>query len=201
MKNIVVIGTGGNGQTYFMKYLKDNGFNINNIGDYDGIKHLSCPTRIPRKIKDQKFIYIYNSSFDAICSHYRRDWSFIQIKKINDPSYKISKEKINTIENYFDLVDNTVKDWFGIENHFKRWYKYSLNNKLDIYFLDFKKVKQEKNRLSKFLNCDSNIFNSFDIKNRDKYKDLKSTHIISDTMYTIIDDYINKKSEYYNSIY
>ena len=46
---IVVVGSGGNGQTYFMEFLKINNVSINDTTDKDGLKHLSTPEKLKQK--------------------------------------------------------------------------------------------------------------------------------------------------------
>ena len=71
---ILVVGSGGNGQTYFMNFLRDNGININNIKDSDKLKHLSGPNKLKStmakhpKHKDvvvKKCIFLYKKSFSS----------------------------------------------------------------------------------------------------------------------------------------
>jgi hypothetical protein len=44
--DILCVGIGGNGQTYFMNYLKKKSFCLNNVEDIDGLKHISTPNKL-----------------------------------------------------------------------------------------------------------------------------------------------------------
>ena len=44
--DIIVIGIGGNGQSYFMNYLQKKSFRINHLTDKDRLKHISCPSKL-----------------------------------------------------------------------------------------------------------------------------------------------------------
>ena len=79
---MLVIGIGGNGQTYFMEYLRQKSFRLNHRTDADRLKHISCPSKLSVKQKKCKIIYVYNKTFDAICSHYRRNHPVGQMRKI-----------------------------------------------------------------------------------------------------------------------
>lgn len=41
--NLLCVGLGGCGQSYFMNYLKNKNLKINCSKDSDRLKHLSCP--------------------------------------------------------------------------------------------------------------------------------------------------------------
>lgn len=190
---IIVVGIGGNGQTYFMKYLKEKSFQINNLSDNDKLKHLSCPSKLLNKHKGCKIIYLYNKSFDAICSHYRRKWPIKQMNKI-----KINNNcNIKKVQNYFKFTESNLFDYFGCINHFLRWYKFKNN----IYFLNLSKIN--KHELSNFLKCDKSIFDNliFDSTKRTNYDDLKNQYPLSNIMYTHIDNYIDNLSIHKNKKY
>jgi hypothetical protein len=191
---IIVVGVGGNCQTYFMKYLKNNRFKLNSINDIDDLKHVSNPA-ILEKYKTHKIIYIYNKSFDSICSHYRRKWAIKQMEKI-----KIKNTcTIKNVNNFFELTELNLIDYFGIKDHFLRYYKYNFTK--DIYFLNFSKIN--KNELATFLKCDKSIFDNlnYDPNKRNNYINIKNKYPLSKIMYDNIDNYINKLSEYKNSNY
>ena len=88
---ILIIGSGGNGQTYFMKELKKN-FLINRVDDLDYMKHMATPLNKRNKkynflIKNKKItkcIFLYNDPFDSICSHFRRKWQWKQLLKLGN---------------------------------------------------------------------------------------------------------------------
>ena len=66
--DILIVGSGGSGQSYFMKQLGKN-FITNSVGDNDGLKHSSSPNN-PKlaNYKVNKCIFLYNKSFECICS-------------------------------------------------------------------------------------------------------------------------------------
>ena len=66
-----------------MNYLQQKSFRINHLTDKDRLKHISCPSKLSVQHKNCKIIYVYNKTFDAICSHYRRNWAVTQMRKIN----------------------------------------------------------------------------------------------------------------------
>ena len=190
--DILVVGIGGCGQTYFMKYLQEKSFKLNHWDDLDGLKHISCPSKLSVKQKKCKIIYVYNNSFNAICSHYRRNWPIIQMKKI-----KINNTcQITKVEDFFKLIESSLFDHFGCKDYFLRWYKYDFQNR--IYFLNLSKIN--RNELSDYLECDKSIFNDliYDPTIRKNYNYLKSNYPLSNILYTNIDNYINDLSVYRN---
>ena len=56
--NILVVGIGGNGQTYFMTYLHKKSFRLNRLSDQDRLKHISCPSKLSDQQKKYKIIYL-----------------------------------------------------------------------------------------------------------------------------------------------
>ena len=70
--DIICVGIGGNGQSFFMRYLESKSFKINQIQDFDGLKHLSTLINLKKKNRKCKIIYVFNKSFEDICSHYKR---------------------------------------------------------------------------------------------------------------------------------
>ena len=190
--DFLVVGTGGNGQTYFMQYLIEKSFRINRIYDEDKMKHLSCPSKLSDKHKELKIIYVYNKTFDSICSHYRRKWPIIQMNKIknhNDCNF-------SRVEEFFEFTERSLSDHFGCKDHFLRWYKYTYKN--GIYFLNLNELN--KGELSKYMNCDSSIFDklNFDSSKRNKYDNLKNRYPQSNIMYKNIDNYIHDLCVYRN---
>ena len=183
--DILVVGIGGSGQSYFMTYLKNKSFRLNDCSDKDGLKHISCPSKLSEQHKKCKIIYVYNTSFNAICSHYRRKWPIIQMNKINNQkTCKISK-----VEDFFTLTENDLQDHFGCKDHYLRWYKYDFPN--GIYFLNLGKIN--KDELSNFLKCDKSIFDNlvFEPSKRANYNGLKGKYPLSNIMYTNIDNYFH----------
>ena len=47
--DVLVVGAGGNGHSYFMKFLNKNKIITNHCGDRDNLKHTSCPSKIKNK--------------------------------------------------------------------------------------------------------------------------------------------------------
>ena len=183
--NILVVGIGGNGQTYFMTYLHKKSFRLNIYNDKDGLKHMSCPSKLSEQQKQCKIIYLYNTTFDAICSHYRRNWAVCQMKKINIKNTC----QIKKVEDFFTLTENDLKDHFGCKEHYLRWYKYHFPN--GIYFLNLGKIN--KNELANFLECDKSIVDTlrFVPCKRTNSNDLKNKYPLSNIMYTNIDNYMH----------
>lgn len=97
----IIVGCGGNGQTYFMNFLKQNKININDIFDKDGLKHVPSFEILKEKInilgkkginiKIDKIIFLYNHPYKAIKSHFRRKFEFRQTIKLGNP-YNLKKE-------------------------------------------------------------------------------------------------------------
>ena len=183
--DILVVGVGGNGQSYFMTYLKKKSFKLNDHHDRDGLKHISCPSKLSEQHKKCKIIYVYNTTFDAICSHYRRKWPIIQMKKINNHNTC----QITNVEDFFTLTEHDLQDHFGCKEHYLRWHKYDFPN--GIYFLNLGKIN--KDELSNFLKCDKSIFDNliFDPSKRTNYNGLKKKYPLSNIMYTNIDNYMH----------
>jgi hypothetical protein len=152
MKNtildLLIIGAGGNGQTYFMQFCQKNGLKINDINDTDKLKHMSSPNDIPANLQIKKCIFIYNEPHKAILSHFRRGWSYVQMVKLGNP-YKLQSTNINPLEKYINLVIENKKDMFGIEYQFNNWF----NAKTDfpILFLDFNEILNKKEKIDHFL--------------------------------------------------
>ena len=184
--NTIVVGVGGNGQSYVMEYLTKKSFRLNHPDDKDGLKHMSCPSKLSVQHKKCKIIYVYNNTFDTICSHYRRRWPIIQMRKIKTNNTC----QITKVEDFFTLTENDLEDHFGCKDHFLRWYKYDFPN--GIYFLNLSNIN--KNGLSNYLNCDKSIFDDliFDPTKKTNYNDLKNKYPLSNNMYTNIDNYINE---------
>ena len=146
---ILVVGSGGNGQTYFMEFLKSNKLVINHIHDTDGLKHLYSPDKIPALIKPTitKCIFLYSHPYSSLMSHYRRGWEKFQIVKLGNPfalteaSMKYPCFKKNVLIN--------KKDMFGIEYQFNNWI--TANTSFPVLFLDFNEVLHKKALINLFL--------------------------------------------------
>lgn len=116
---LLVVGAGGNGQTYFMHFLKKNNIAINDDGDKDGLKHLSSPTNKNLKNID-KCIFIYNDPYKSVLSHFRRGWQWLQLKKLGNP-FKLKNSDVRNINSFLGLVKENKKDIYGIEYQFDNW--------------------------------------------------------------------------------
>jgi hypothetical protein len=156
--DVLIVGAGGNGQTYFMEFLQKNGFNINKLDDSDKFKHMCSPSKIHNLNFINRIIFIYNKPYEAIQSHYRRKWSFIQMQKLGNP-YCFNEDQIDTLQKYNELVIKNKLDLFGIEYQFYNWYK--SRDLLPILFMDFNEVLDQKHILNAFLKkeLDYSIFN------------------------------------------
>ena len=126
---VLVVGAGGNGQSYFMEFLKSNKIITNSPGDRDGIKHLNSPLKTSLQDID-KCIFLYNDPYKSIISHFRREWQIQQLNKLGNP-FKLKKEDIKDIKSFLELVKENKKDIFGIEYQFDNW----INSKLTIPIL------------------------------------------------------------------
>jgi hypothetical protein len=161
---ILIVGAGGNGQTYFMEFLIKHNIHINSRYDYDGLKHLSTPNNLNKKIK--KCIFLYNNPYDSLLSHYRRNWSYEQSCKLGNP-YNLSEEQVNNYTTFKCLTLQKNKDIFGIEYQFNNWINNDL--KIPILFLDFNNILNNIDILDTFLNKKLN-YNLFKHTDRHLYK-------------------------------
>ena len=149
-----VIGSGGNGQTYFMEFLNKNNIITNHVKDNDGLKHK------PKPIYGKKYIFLFNHPLKSILSHYRRSqyrrkWVPMQICKLGNP-YKL---KLNLCNNFYLLQKTTIDmncDIFGIKSQFDNF----INYEGDILFIDFNEILDNKKKINTFLNkeLDYSIF-------------------------------------------
>ena len=156
MIDVLVVGSGGNGHTYFISFLNKNKIITNNVFDRDKMKHKSCPTKINSK-KIKKCIFLYNDPLKSILSHYRRKWQDIQMHKLGNP-YKLSKSDITPINKLLKITVDKGEDVFGIKHQFDNWINADVN--FPILFLDFNNVLESKGVLNKFLekNLDYSFF-------------------------------------------
>ena len=192
LMTVLVVGSGGNGQTHFMNFLKNNNVKINHDGDSDKLKHLSIP-KVDLLKNVKKCIFIYNDPYKSILSHFRRKWQHLQIKKLGNP-YKLKSNDIININSYLRLVMSKRIDLFGIKNQFDNWIKCKLD--FPILFLDFNEVLEKKELLNKFLGIDLN-YDSFEIKERES-KIIKNDVVIS--FYNEIYSYFKEKSIEHNNL-
>ena len=99
----LIVGSGGNGHSYFIEFLLKNKIKTNCMNDLDSLKHLSHPKEKILKSKNiTKCIFIYNNPFLSILSHFRRNWQLLQIKKLGNP-YKLNKKNVTNLDIFFEL--------------------------------------------------------------------------------------------------
>jgi len=191
MIDVLVVGAGGNGQTYFMEFLEANGLSTNKLDDSDKLKHMFTPNLIQNNSFIKKCIFVYNKPYEAIQSHYRRGWQFIQLKKLGNP-YHFLDTQMNNLENYNKLVIQNKFDLFGIEYQFCNWYK--LRHSFPILFLDFNEVLSQKHIINAFLQKELN-YSIFKVKDRICHD---SNNPIIRRVYAGLYYYIKDKSKTHN---
>ena len=190
---ILVVGSGGNGQTYFMQFLNKNNINTNDCTDIDGLKHLSSPEKKLDKVT--KCIFLYNSSLKSILSHIRRKWAFIQCKKLGNP-YNLRKRQINHLATYSKLVKKHGKDLFGIKYQFNNWI--NTKTKFPILFLNFNDILDNRQILNKFIGKKLN-YEHFKVRKRNNSSENNNIDNTIINIYNNLDKFISEKSNIYNS--
>ena len=145
---ILVVGAGGNGQTYFMDFLIKNKVSINNPSDEDGLKHIPSPLSIPNNINIEKCIFLYNHPYYCLLSHYRRKWPMFQCIKLGNP-YKLTYNQIKNYNSFKKLTLLNNKDLYGIEYQFNNWI--TQKTSFPILFLNFNEIIAQKEVLDNFL--------------------------------------------------
>lgn len=203
---ILVVGSGGNGQTYFMQFLRKNGINTNILVDGrksgDNLKHLPNPNLLKSRLAKQdiyndvvvkKCIFLYNHPYYSLLSHYRRKWAYRQCCKLGNPK-SLTIDNVNNFNNIKERTFKVNKDIFGFAFQFKNWIvETQKNNNLDILFLDFNDVLNERDRLNAFVGKELN-YDLFTIKERSTsgihYKRL---YIIYDNLYKYMKKQINMR--------
>lgn len=195
--DILCVGPGGNGQTFFMEFMK-NHFNINPHIEFTtqifGLKHLFSPEKLKMDTSKLKVIYVYNNSFDSICSHFRRKWALCQIRKLHGTKQVFTGYK--DVNDYFHKTEETLIDHFGVEKHFKQWF---LNKKnLNIYYLNMSDL--DKTELAEFLDCNQKIFDqlNYDKNKRHNYDDVKINNPLSTIFYKNLDSKMEELASYHN---
>jgi hypothetical protein len=173
MIDTLVVGSGGNGQTYFMDFLLSCGININDHYDADRLKHLSHPNKLKTYIN--RCIFLYNDPLASILSHYRRKWTFIQLEKLGNP-YKLNKHDIKYLVDYFKLVENKKCDMYWIEYQFDNWFK-EKNLTFPVLFLDFNDILKKKTIIDDFLGVKLN-WKKFVIKERNSKLDVDNPVVV-----------------------
>ena len=187
--DVLVVGSGGNGQTYFISFLNKNKIITNDIFDRDKIKHASHPSKVEHKII-KKCIFLYNDPFKSILSHYRRNWPYIQMRKLGNP-YKLSKSDITPINKLLKHTTDKGEDVFGIKHQFDNWINADVN--FPILFLDFNNILESEDILNKFIGKKLNYtFFENRLRNSTLNNNIHPTII---KMYTDLYDYIKVKAE------
>ena len=92
---ILIVGAGGNGQSYFMDFLIKNKLSINDRNDKDKLKHMPSPLNIKPNMNIEKCIFLYNHPYYCLLSHYRRKWALTQCRKLGNP-YKSTNNQNKT---------------------------------------------------------------------------------------------------------
>ena len=64
--DLLIVGSGGNGQSYFMEFCKNNNIKTNCKYDIDKLKHIYHPKLISNKYNIKKCIFIYNHPYKLI---------------------------------------------------------------------------------------------------------------------------------------
>jgi hypothetical protein len=179
---ILVVGSGGSGQTYFMNFLIKNNIETNCVKDGDCLKHLSHPKHIKttlnnpknkdKKIKIHKCIFLYNDPLKSLLSHYRRDWRISQCNKLGNP-FKLNEEQLELNSLLMQTIEKK-RDLYGFEYQFDNW----CNNKVmfPVLFLDFNEIKQNTEIINRFLGKELD-FSLFEIKTRHNNTEKIDEHI------------------------
>lgn len=99
--DIVIYPPGGVGYSELFKIIKkyNNNIKINDINDVDKLKHK------PINNITKRALYIMNDPLLAILSHYRRNWSKIQMRKLNNYKYNNL-----SLENLFSETEKKNRD-------------------------------------------------------------------------------------------
>jgi hypothetical protein len=189
---ILVIGSGGNGQTYFMEFLEKNNVIINHYYDHDGLKHLYSPNQINASLEKQitKCIFLYNHPYISLLSHYRRGWTYTQINKLGNP-FQLTESVTMSYEKYCKKVIKKQKDMFGIEYQFNNWI--NSNTRYPILFLHFNEVLKYKGLIDLFLEKPLN-YNLFQYNERLCTIDNSDICKVYDNLYYTMQEKILKRS-------
>lgn len=147
--DVLVVGPGGSGQTYFIDFLQKNGLKTNCILDSDGLKHLSRPEQLHEQIHEhihiKKCIFLFNHPYRTVLSHYRMGWNQMQMIKLGDPFHV---NHLN-IADFHRCVMQNKADVFGIEHQFRCWTKNI--HPFPTLFLDFNYTLASKDQINRFL--------------------------------------------------
>ena len=182
---ILIVGAGGVSQTYFMEFLKNNNVDINDIGDFDNLKHIPIPSNLNGI---EKCIFLYNNPYYSLLSHFKKNRSNVQCKKLGNP-YHLSEDILNNFDLFEQETLNKGKDLFGIEYQFNNWIK---ETKIPLMFLDFNDILDNKNELNIFINKQLD-YDLFEIKERNYPKN--KLYFIYEKLYT----YMKKEALHFNN--
>jgi len=180
---VLIVGAGGSGQSYFMKQIGQH-FSTNSVGDNDKLKHMARPNmELLKQYNIHKCIFLYNRSFEGICSFYRRNpsWPWIQTMKLGN-SGKLTAKDFGSIDRFFSLVEQRNEDLFSIRYQFENWVNADLP--FPIYFVDFNNI--DVDRLSAFLGCEKNLLN-FNVKPRREYPQIRDKYPKAYELYQKLD--------------
>jgi hypothetical protein len=168
----LVVGTGGAGNTSFIRYLTDKGLKTNHTGNKDGHKHLYNPSLVKRLPRTKKAIYIYGEPVRTIYSHYRR-W-----KNPNShfKHFNVYYKHPNNYEQYIKDVDEYGFDISGLDRHTHNWTKG--DPRFSILLVDFTKLdeKDTKKTISRYMGLGDDFF--ADLK-FDKHRYYKHDHYLN----------------------
>jgi hypothetical protein len=189
---ILIVSSGGNGQTYFMDFLIKNGIETNCISDKDGLKHLPEPKYINTNIKVEKCIFLYNNPLKSILSLERRNWLYDQCNKLGNP-FKLNKKELELSSLLMKTLEKN-HDVYGIEYQFNNWY--NSTTMFPILFLDFNEIEENTEVINRFIGKKLD-YNMFKIKTRNCYEYEIDEHIqeIYDKLYNKIKEMSKYKND------
>lgn len=179
---VLVVGSGGNGQSYFIDFLKKNGIETNCNSDIDGLKHPSHPNKLATNLNIKKCIFIYNDPLKSVLSHFRRGWQEKQMKKLGNP-FLLNKDSVNNVKKFLRIVSNKGNDMFGIEYQFNNW----INTKTEfpVLFLEFNDVIKQRNLIDSFVGVHLD-YSLFTVKERNSEDILESLKVTNRDLHTSV---------------
>ncbi len=194
--DVLVIGSGGNGQTTVMKKLRELQLSTNSLTNADSLKHLYNPlTNHLKKVNVKLCIFVYNKSFHSVCSHYRRDWGYKQICTLGNRS-RLKKRNVKTIDQFLTLVEEKDRELFSIKFQFLNWYNTKQRVKFPVYFLNFENYDLNEqtnlaNAINKFVVTDKKFAPEqlrIHIVPRHQYDDLEKKYVKAAKLYNDFDE-------------
>jgi hypothetical protein len=181
-KRVLVVSPGGCASKSFIEFLKSHVGEINCPNNSDTLKHSLPWSPQVNKYNPTHIIYVYGDLDKAIRSIFRREYA-------HGLYYKLHGLKVNSLpipfygfDEYISLVLASHTEPLGIINHINFW------KKKNVFFIDYEKICINDS-LSKFLNIDYNILNSFELLQR------KSRRSINE-----IPEYISLITSFYNRL-